>query len=224
MNKLIFIDTANVDDIKTWMKRGCVDGVTTNQRLLLKEKNISLENYKKYITGICSLGKFPVSLELTGHDSVDKMVKEAKLYSSWHKNIVIKVPMTTDGMGLEVVVRLDQLDIKTNATLMVSYEQMLLSIKAQATYASFFFNRAKEAGYDPEKIIQRTRSFIDAGRYKTLIIAGSIRSVRDVGDAFNAGCDIVTIPPQVLQQMIAEQRTEETVAQFDNAWQEFKKR
>lgn len=219
MSRLIFVDSANIADIQKWQKRGICDGVTTNQKILLQEKNIS---FKKRVLEICRLVKAPISVELTGHESEKKMVAEAKLYAKWHKNIVVKVPMTNDGMGLNVLYSLHKLHIKTNATLMVSFEQMLLAISAGATYASIFYNRAKDAGYDPKEIIKRTRNFIDDGQFKSQIITGSIRSIRDVGDAFSYGSDIVTIPPKILDLMLAEEMTQKTLEEFDAAWKEFK--
>ncbi|MCL5675821.1 MAG: fructose-6-phosphate aldolase [Patescibacteria group bacterium] len=218
MSRLIFVDSANVEDIQKWKTRGLCDGVTTNQKILLQEKNIS---FKKRVLEICHLVKTPVSVELTGHESEKKMVAEAKLYAKWNKNIVVKVPMTSDGMGLNVLYSLHKLHIKTNATLMVSFEQMLLAIKSGATYASIFYNRAKDAGYDPREIIVRTRNYIDEGQFKSQIITGSIRSIRDVGDAFSCGSDIVTIPPKILDLMLKEEMTQKTLEEFDAAWKEF---
>lgn len=217
--RLFFIDTANAEEIKIWHKRGICDGITTNQKLFLTEKGI---DFKKSIVKMCVAFNVPVSVELTGHESADKMVNEAKKYVKWHKNVIIKVPMTTDGMGLEVLYRLKKLKIKTNATLMMSFEQMFLAIKSGATYASIFYNRAKDVGYDPEEIIRRSRDFIDQGKYKSQIITGSIRSIRDVGNAFAAGSDIVTIPPKILSLMLKEDMTQKTLEEFDKAWEEFK--
>lgn len=220
MARQIFIDTANIEDIKIWNNRGICAGVTTNQKLFLIEKGV---DFKKTILKMCNLAKVPISVELTGHESVEKMIKEAKTYASWHKYIVVKVPMTPDGMGLAVLRKLKDLGIKTNATLMMSFEQMFLSITAGATYASIFYNRSKDAGYDPQEIIRRTRSFIDAGSYKSQIITGSIRNIRDVGNAFVAGSDIVTTPPKILDLMLKEEMTQKTMEEFDAAWKVFKK-
>ena len=162
-------------------------------------------------------------MELTGHESIEKMIKEAKMYAVWNKYIVVKVPMTPDGIGLNVLKKLKNLGIKTNATLMMSFEQMFLSIIAGATYASIFYNRAKDAGYDPQEIIRRTRLFIDEGSYKSQIITGSIRDIRDVGNAFAAGSDIVTTPPKILDLMLKEEMTKKTMEEFDAAWKAFKK-
>ena len=220
MARQIFIDTANIEDIKIWNDRGICAGVTTNQKLFLTEKGV---DFRKTIMEMCNFAKVPVSVELTGHESVEKMIKEAKTYASWHKYIVVKVPMTPDGMGLTVLRKLKNLSIKTNATLMMSFEQMLLAIISGATYASIFYNRSKDAGYDPQEIIKRTRSFIDAGSYKSQIIAGSIRDIRDVGNAFAAGSDIVTTPPKILDLMLKEEMTQKTMEEFDAAWKAFKK-
>lgn len=221
MARLIFVDTANIEDIKTWEERGICDGITTNQKLFLTEKGI---DFKKTVLQICDLTKVPVSVELTGHESVEKMIKEAKIYSAWSKYVVVKVPMILDGMGLSVLKKLKNLKIKTNATLMMSFEQMFLAIISGATYASIFYNRSKDAGYDPEEIIKRTRLFIDAGGYKSQIITGSIRNIRDVGNAFAAGSDIVTIPPKILDLMLKEEMTQKTIEEFDAAWETFKKK
>jgi len=221
MSRLIFLDTADISEIKKWKSRGICDGITTNQKIFSQQKNV---NFQKTVLDICKISKSCISIELTTHDSIEAMVKEAKKYKSWHRNIVVKVPMTLDGMGLEVIYKLTKLKIRTNATLMMSFEQMILAIKAGADYASIFFNRAKDAGYDPEKITTRTRNFIDSGKYKSQIITGSIRNIRDVGDAFAAGSDIVTIPPLILDAMLQEEMTKKTIKEFDAAWEEFKKR
>lgn len=221
MARLIFVDTANIEDIKIWKERGICDGVTTNQKLFLTEKGV---DFKKTVLQICTLTKVPVSVELTGHQSIEKMIKEAKIYAAWSKYVVVKVPMAPDGIGLNVLKRLKSLKIKTNATLMMSFEQMLLSIIAGASFASIFYNRAKDAGYDPEEIIKRTRSFIDAGGYKSQIITGSIRNIRDIGNAFAAGSDIVTTPPKILDLMLKEEMTQKTMEEFDAAWETFKKK
>jgi len=220
MGRFVFVDTANIEDIKIWKGRGVCDGVTTNQKLFLKEKGV---DFKNTILQICRLVKAPVSVELTEHQSPEKMVKEARIYAGWSKHVVIKVPMTPDGMGLCTLKKLKEFKIKTNATLMVSFEQMILAINCGATYASIFYNRAKDTGYDPEEIIKRTRSFIDTGSYSSQIIVGSIRNIRDVGNAFAAGTDIVTIPSKILSLMLKEEMTQKTMEEFDTAWKMFKK-
>lgn len=215
---MIFIDSASIEDIRRWKEIILCEGVTTNQKIFSEQGNI---DFKKTIISICRLVKRPVSVELTTHASVDAMLKEARIYAGWNKNVVIKIPMTTDGMGLTVIKKLAQLKIKTNATLMVSFEQMLLSINAGATYSSILLNRSNDAGYDGLEIINRSRNFIDNGGYSTLIITGSIRQVRDVGNAFENGTDIVTIPVNILTSMLLEPKTQSTIEEFDTAWKKF---
>lgn len=224
MSGQIFIDTANIFEIKKWFSCGIIDGVTTNQKIFFKEKNINISNIKKRVLSICRLGNFPVSMELTSHVSAEEMVKEAKKYHLWHRNIVVKVPMTSDGEGLKAIFRLKKMKIKTNATLMVSYVQMILAIKAGADFVSLFFNRSKEAGYDPKEILKKIKEFIVTGGYKSRIISGSIRSSEDVVDAFCSGSDIVAVTPDIFRQMLLEKRTEETIKEFDLAWKEFLRR
>ncbi len=220
MGRYVFVDTANIEEIKIWKSRGICDGITTNQKIFLSEKGV---DFKKTVLKICNIAKTSVSVELTNHQSIEQMVKEAKIYATWSKYVTVKVPMTTNGMGLSVIKKLKELKIKINATVMVSLEQMILAIIAGANYVSIFYNRAKDAGYNPEEIITRTRSFIDDGKYKSQIITGSIRSIRDVGNAFAAGSDIVTVPPKILDLMLKEEMTQKTMDEFDSAWEEFKK-
>jgi transaldolase len=217
--RTIFIDSANIDDIRKWNARLNCSGVTTNQKIFSTQKNV---DFKKTIINICKLLNLPVSVELTTHQNTKSMVAEAETYTKWNKNVVIKVPLTLDGIGLEVVKILSKKKIRTNVTLMVSFEQMLLAINAGATYASILLNRSKDAGYDGLEIIKRSRNFIDAGNYKTLIITGSIRKSVDVGDSFEKGSDI-TIPPSILDAMLLEKKTQETIKEFDEAWEKFKK-
>lgn len=215
---MIFIDSANVEDIAKWKNRLTCEGVTTNQKIFSTQKNI---DFKETVISICRLVNAPVSVELTTHISATSMIQEAKRYALWNKNVVIKVPMTIDGIGLEVIKKLSKLKISTNATVMVSFEQMLLATNAGATYVSFFLNRSKDAGYDTLEIIRRSRNFIDRGNYKSLIITGSIRYIRDVGDAFENGSDIVTISPDILNLMLTETKTQKTIEEFDIAWKKF---
>lgn len=140
MARLIFVDTANIEDIKIWMERGICDGITTNQKIFLTEKGV---DFKKTVLRICAVTKVPVSVELTGHQSIEKMVNEAKIFAAWSKYVVVKVPMTPDGMGLAVLRKLKKLGIKTNATLMMSFEQMFLAINAGRRMQAFFTTEQK---------------------------------------------------------------------------------
>jgi len=219
----IFIDTASIDEIKKWKKRLFIDGVTTNQKIFLSEKGV---NFKQRVLEICNEEIGDVSIELTTY-GVGKMVTEAREYASWHKNIVIKVPMTTDGSGLEVVKRLKTYGIKTNATCMMTAEQLILAANAGATYVSLFYNRSKDSGEDADEELRKTKHFISSKQRFSVkaakIIAGSIRYPSDVSDAFYAGADIVTITPKILEAIMDNKKTAETIKEFDEAWVEFKK-
>jgi transaldolase len=221
MSREIFIDTASVDEVLLWSRRGVVDGVTTNQKIFLSEGN---GDFEEQVLAICDAAAgLPVSVELTGQ-GVKPLVEEAIRYAGWRRNIVIKVPMTTNGDGLEVIATLSRAGLATNATLMMTAEQLLLAARAGASYISHFVNRAKDAGEDPYREISMTRRFLDAGGYSAKIIAGSIRSAKDVGQSYDAGADIVTIPPKILAEMLNHPKTAETAREFDAAWVEFRRR
>jgi len=218
MSREVFIDTASMDELLIWQKRGIVAGVTTNQKIFLTEGSI---DFKQRVHTICDIvPDLPVSVELTSR-SREAMTAEAIEYASWRPNIAIKVPVTGDGVGLQVINVLSKAGLATNATLMMTAEQLILAISAGATYVSLFFNRAKDAGEDACLEIARARRFIDAGGHRARIIAGSIRRPKDVGEAFDAGADIVTVPPPILQAILNHPKTAETAREFDAAWEEF---
>jgi len=221
MSREIFIDTASLEDVVLWHRRGIVDGVTTNQKIFLNEGSV---DFQERVCAICdAVPHAPVSVELTEH-SAEALAAEALIYSGWRPNIVIKVPMTTDGMGLQVIAALARVGVQSNATVMMTAAQLILAARAGASYVSHFFNRARDAGEDSCMEIARARHFLDAGGYRTKIIAGSIRSPRDVVEAFSAGADIVTIPPKILEAMLHHPKTVETLREFDLAWEEFRRR
>jgi transaldolase len=218
----IFLDTASVKEIEEMLPWGIISGVTTNQKIFLAEKGV---NFKDRVLEILSLIDGPISVELTKTaESDDKLVEEAKEYSRWNpKNIVIKVPMFGDGRGLRIVNRLKKENIKTNMTCMITTNQVTLAAKAGATYASIFFNRVRDSGIDPIKVIQESKRLIEEGRFSSKIIVGSIRKSEDVNEAAVAGAHIITIPYKILVQMPFHQKTEDTIKEFDQAWLEFKK-
>lgn len=217
----IFLDTANVDEIRKVLPWGVISGVTTNQKIFLREKGV---DFRERAMEILSLVNGPLSLELTKTDgSVEDLVDEAQKYASWSPNIVIKVPMWGDGRGLSIAYKLKELGIKTNMTCMMTTNQVLLATRVGATYASIFFNRVKDSGGDPVKVIQECRQIIENGGFKTKIIAGSIRRPTDIAEAAIAGAHIITIPYKIIIQMPWHWKTEETIKEFDQAWQQFKK-
>jgi D-glycero-alpha-D-manno-heptose-7-phosphate kinase len=213
----IFLDTASLKEVEEVNSWGIIDGVTTNQKLFLQEGGM---DFKKRVIDICNIVNGPVSVETTTH-TVDDMVAEAKEYASWNKNVVIKVAMSADGNGLKVVKRLSALGIKTNMTVIMTFNQLVLATKAGATYVSLFYNRAKDAGEDPVKIIRDYAAFVKENGIGTQLIVGSIRKPDDVSQAIAAGAHILTIPTKILTQMPYHQRTEETIKEFDDAWEGF---
>jgi transaldolase len=221
MEMEIFLDTASVREIKEILPWGVISGVTTNQKIFLAEKGVS---FRDRVFEILSLVDGPLSVELTNTaGSDDDLVEEAKEYSSWNpKNVVIKVPMFGDGRGLRIVNRLKKESIKTNMTCMMSTNQVLLAAKVGATYASIFFNRVRDSGGDPVRVIQESKRIIEDGDFATRIIVGSMRKPEDVDEAAVAGAHVITIPHKILVQMPYHQKTEDTIKEFDQAWLEFK--
>lgn len=213
----LFLDTASLKEIEEFARRGFVEGVTTNQRIVLTEGKI---DFKQRILDICSLVDGPISVETT-KSTVPELVAEGRHYASWHKNVVVKVAMYGDGRGMEVVHQLAKHRIKTNMTAMMTFNQLVLAAKAGATYVSLFYNRALEAGENPLQTIKDYAALAKEGGVGARLIVGSIRKPEDVAAAVAAGAHIMTVPSKILRQMAYNKRTEETIAEFDKAWQDF---
>ena len=215
----IFLDTANTDEISEILEWGIIKGITTNQKIFLKEKGCNFEEQSKIILKM--VDPHPVSLE--GPNNLDELLVTAREYSKWGKNVVIKVPMLADGSGLKAVKILESEGIKTNVTAMMSVNQAFLAIAAGASYASLFFNRIKDSGSDPVEVVKHSRAIIDKGGFKTKLIVGSIRDPNDVVEIASANPHIITIPYKILKQMPYHERTVSTLEEFEKAWEEFKK-
>lgn len=214
----IFLDTANTDEISEILQWGIIKGITTNQKIFLKEKGCNFEEQSKKILKM--VYPHPVSLE--GPNNLDELLNTAMEYSKWGENVVIKVPMLADGSGLKAVRILETQGIKTNVTAMMSVNQALLAIEAGASYASLFFNRIKDSGDNPVEVVKKSRGIIDNGGFKTKLIVGSIRSPNDVVEIASANPHVITIPYKILKQMPYHQATVATLEEFDKAWEEFK--
>ena len=215
----IFLDTANTDEIEEILEWGIIRGVTTNQKIFLKEKGCNFEQQSKKILKMVQ--PYPVSLE--GPNSLNELIQNAKEYTKWGKNVVIKVPMLPDGDGIKAVKILEDEGIKTNVTAMMNLNQAFLAMNAGASYASLFFNRIRDHGDNPAEIVKQTRKTIEEGGYKTKLIVGSIRKPEDVAEIITAKPHIITIPYKILKQMPYHERTVATLEEFDQAWDEFKK-
>ena len=214
----IFLDSASISDLEHVNKWGIIDGVTTNQKIFLKEKGVDFKERVLEISGI--LGSKPVSVESNGM-TVEDIVNDARTYASLAKNVVPKVPMLGNGVGLEAVKILSEENIPTNVTVMMNLNQLILASKAGATYVSLFYNRAKDAGGDPEKIIQDYARWVKENNLKTKLIAGSIRKPEDVEAIAAAGAHVITIPYEIMLKMPFHEKTEDTIKEFDSAWKEF---
>jgi transaldolase len=212
-----FLDTASLTEIQEFARQGFADGVTTNQKILLSEGKI---DFKERILDICSLVDGPISVETT-KSTVPELLAEARMYASWHKNIVIKVAMYGDGRGLQVVHQLAKERIKTNMTAMMTFNQLVLAAKAGASFVSLFYNRSLEANENPLQIIRDYATLAKEDDMPARLIVGSIRKQEDVALAIAAGAHVMTVPSKILRQMVYNKRTEETIEEFDKAWEEF---
>jgi len=209
----IFADTAIIKEIEEVSKWGIISGVTTNPSLIAKS-GITL---KEAIEKIVALVDGPISAEVKEADC-ESMVKEAKIYAAMHKNIVIKIPMTIE--GVKAVKSLSKLGIKTNVTLVFTMSQALMAASAGATYVSPFLGRLDDltgkddAGYE---LVKNIKTMFKTYNYKTEIIAASIRHLSHVDQSILAGADIATIPYKVLKEMVKHELTDKGLKIFREA-------
>ena len=203
----IFIDTANIDEIREANTWGIIDGVTTNPSLIAKEGR----NLQEVINEICSIVDGPISAEVISLEA-DKMVEEAMELVKLHKNIVIKIPMCIE--GLKAVKVLNERGIKTNVTLIFSSQQALLAAKAGATYVSPFVGRFDDIGARGVELISEISTIFKVHDIKTEIIAASIRNPIHVSECAIEGSDIATIPFKVLEQMAKHPLTDIGIEKF----------
>lgn len=212
----IFIDTANIDEIRSAAELGIISGVTTNPSLIAREGR-DFEGVIKEITDIVD---GPISAEVTGESAAD-MIEEGKKLSSIHGNVVIKVPITEE--GLKATAALSSLGIKTNVTLIFSPAQALLAARAGATYVSPFIGRLDDISEDGCDTVSKISEIFAMHGIKTEIIAASIRGTQDVTDAALAGADIATVPYKVIKQMIRHPLTDIGLEKFKSDWEKMKK-
>ena len=189
-----FLDTANVDQIKRINDLGLCDGVTTNPSIIKKEGR----DFKEVVTEIASIVDGPISAEVTSYD-YESMVEEALDISKWADNIVVKIPMTED--GLKAINTLSKKGIKTNCTLIFSVSQGLMAAKAGATYISPFVGRIDDMGEDGGELIYNLKTVLDNYGLESEIIAASIRTNKHLEEAALAGSHIATIPGNLFEKM-----------------------
>ena len=211
-----FLDTANVDQIKRINDLGLCDGVTTNPSLIKKEGR----DFKEVVTEIASIVDGPISAEVTSYD-YESMVKEALDISKWADNIVVKIPMTED--GLKAINTLSKKGIKTNCTLIFSVSQGLMAAKAGATYISPFVGRIDDMGEDGGELIYNLKTVLDNYGLESEIIAASIRTNKHLEEAALAGSHIATIPGNLFEKMWTHPLTTQGIENFKKDWDSFVK-
>ncbi|ABB14561.1 fructose-6-phosphate aldolase [Carboxydothermus hydrogenoformans] len=212
----IFLDTANIEEIKKGASLGIISGVTTNPSLIAREGR----DLKEVVMEIVSLIDGPISAEVISLD-YEGMVREAEELSKLHPNITIKIPMTWD--GIRAVKTLSSMGIKTNVTLVFSANQALLAALAGATFVSPFVGRLDDTGHDGVYLIEEIKTIYENYNFKTKIIAASIRHPLHVTQVAKAGADIATVPFKVLTQMFAHPQTKEGIEKFLADWQAMKR-
>mgnify|MGYP004503847339 CR=1 FL=1 len=202
-----FIDTAEFDEIKEAYAFGFIDGVTTNPSLIVKAKR----DLKQVISEIANLVEGPVSAEVIASDA-EGMIAEAHELVKLGSNVVIKVPMTPE--GLKAVAVLSKEGIKTNVTLVFSMAQALLAARAGASYVSPFIGRLDDIGENGVQLVENIVKAFKLYGITTEVIAASIRNLEHVEKVMLTGCQIATIPTKVLEQMIIHPLTDKGLAQF----------
>lgn len=212
---LFFLDTANLEAIKKYASWGIVDGVTTNPSLIAKE-GVSLE---KRIKEIAEVINGPINSEVIASD-LEGMLKEARIYAKWHKNIYVKVPMTP--AGLQAVEILRKENIRTNVTLAFSAAQALLAAKAGATFVSPFIGRLDDIAEDGMKLIEEIVKIYRNYGYQTKVLVASVRHPRHVVEAAKLGADICTMPPEILDKLIKHPLTDIGIEKFLEDWEKVK--
>ena len=209
----LFLDTANIDQIKEVAKLGIISGVTTNPSLMSKE---APADYEAAVKEICSVIPGPISAEVVVEEA-EAMIEQARTISTWAPNVVVKIPATA--AGLEATSALAKDNIKVNFTLCFSLNQALLGALAGAAYVSPFVGRLDDIGHDGIEVI---RDIVDVFEYYELpteVIAASIRHTQHCAAAAKAGAHIATVPYNVLMQMIRHPLTDIGIARFLGDWQ-----
>ncbi|OGO24649.1 MAG: fructose-6-phosphate aldolase [Chloroflexi bacterium RBG_16_50_9] len=210
----IFLDTANIDQIRQAAKLGIISGVTTNPTLLSKE---ATSDYEAVTRTICSIINGPVSVEVLADDA-KSMIEEARLKASWAPNVNIKIPITAD--GLQATTALSREKIKVNMTLCFSANQALLAALAGATYVSIFVGRLDDAGHDGMQVVRDVMEILsNYPHLSAQVIAASIRHPLHCVTAARAGAHIATVPYNVLTQMIQHPLTDAGIKRFLADWQ-----
>jgi transaldolase len=210
-----FLDTANLDEIKKVAAMGLLDGVTTNPSLIAKEKGA----FKDIILSICEVVPGPVNAEVVSLDT-EGMLREGRDLAKLHPNIVVKIPMTKEGMV--AVRKLAQEKIRTNVTLIFSSSQALIAAKAGASFVSPFLGRLDDISHVGMDLVRQIVAIYDNYDFETEVLAASLRHPVHVVEAALAGADISTVPAKVFDQLFSHPLTDIGIARFLEDWQKAK--
>ncbi len=208
----LYLDTANLGEIREAASWGVLSGVTTNPTLMAREKGA---DFRATIEEIATLVDGPISAETIALDA-EGMIREGLEYAQWHPNVIIKVPSTTE--GLKAVYALAKQNIRTNVTLCFNPVQALMAARAGAFIISPFVGRVDDIGIDGIQLIREIRGVYSAGGIQTLILSASIRHPRHIVESALAGADIATCPYKVLQQAMHHPLTDIGIERFLADW------
>jgi transaldolase len=212
----LFLDTAEIEEIRIAARWGVLDGVTTNPTLFAKVGG----SYDDVLTQICQLTPGPVSAEVVAED-VEGMLREGRHFAKLAPNIVVKIPMSEE--GLEAIYRLAEEGIKTNCTLIFTSNQGLLAAKAGASLLSPFIGRLDDINQDGMDVIRELVAMVDGYDLDSEVLAASIRHPRHVTEAALLGSHIATLPFKVLQQMVHHPLTDKGIKTFREDWEKARK-
>ncbi len=207
-----FIDTANLDEIREANELGLIDGVTTNPSLVAKEGDV---DFKEHLAKICEMVKGDISAEVTALDT-EGMLREGRDYAKVASNVVIKCPLTMDGLKATRIFREE--GTKVNVTLCFSATQALLAAKAGASYISPFIGRLDDIGQDGMQLIRDIVQIYDNYGFATEVLAASIRHPMHIVDCALAGADVATLPFKVIQQLVKHPLTDKGLDAFLTDW------
>lgn len=208
----LFIDTANIEEIREIARWGVIRGVTTNPKIL-SQGNVDLRVRVDEILEACP---GPLSVEVTTNDP-DEMIVEAGKYAAWSPHVVVKVPMSPAGLAAVRILR--GKNIPTNVTAVMSVNQAMLAALAGATYASIFYSRIDDIGHEGLQVIRDAVQLFRANGFSTKIIVGSIRLLSQINQAALAGADVITVPYKFFAQLAEHPQTEKTIREFLEAWE-----
>jgi transaldolase len=204
----IFLDTANIDEIREVARLGILSGVTTNPTLMAKEAGVS---YRERVVEICEVVKGPVSAECISREVLD-ILEEARAIADWHEHVVVKIPC--DAAGLEATSLLSKEGVRINMTLVFSANQAMLAALAGATYVSPFVGRLDDAGHDGMEVVRQAVEIFDRYHLPAQVLAASLRHPGHAVAAAQAGAHIATLPYAVLKAMIRHPLTDVGIERF----------